>query len=189
MNFDLLILSGRTIDNMFSRYRRDLNRYGQADLSGNNLVKDSCQICDFDCAPGLIQREDGSMEKELEELRRSRPKPSVGGDFTLSDCFYFTRRGIESIVEDEVHSYSVVRSRIPYASSYMWFVMKRFLNSGDPEVLLRGARVLESVDTHQQRLPVHQSEADAGLRHRHLCEILHPGPAQVKTSCRLQTLK
>nr|XP_020449288.1 glycerol-3-phosphate acyltransferase 3-like [Monopterus albus]XP_020449289.1 glycerol-3-phosphate acyltransferase 3-like [Monopterus albus] len=51
---------------------------------------------------GLIQREDGSMEKELEELRRSRPKPPVGGDFALSDCFYFTRRGIESIVEDEV---------------------------------------------------------------------------------------
>ncbi|XP_023124935.1 glycerol-3-phosphate acyltransferase 3-like [Amphiprion ocellaris] len=51
---------------------------------------------------GLIQREDGSMEKELEELRRSRPKPPVGGDFTLSDCFYFSRRGIESIVEDEV---------------------------------------------------------------------------------------
>ena len=42
------------------------------------------------------------MEKELEELRRSRPKPPVGGDFTLSDCFYFTHRGIESIVEDEV---------------------------------------------------------------------------------------
>lgn len=51
---------------------------------------------------GLIQRENGSMEKELEELRRSRPKPPVGGDFTLSDCFYFTRRGIESIVDDEV---------------------------------------------------------------------------------------
>ncbi|XP_056138992.1 glycerol-3-phosphate acyltransferase 3-like [Lampris incognitus] len=51
---------------------------------------------------GLIQREGGSMEKELEELRRSRPKPPVGGDFTLSDCFYFYRRGIESIVEDEV---------------------------------------------------------------------------------------
>uniref|UniRef100_A0A8C6P0U1 1-acylglycerol-3-phosphate O-acyltransferase 9, like n=1 Tax=Nothobranchius furzeri TaxID=105023 RepID=A0A8C6P0U1_NOTFU len=54
------------------------------------------------CLSGLIQRGNGSMEKELEELRRSRPKPPVGGDFTLSDCFYFTRRGIESIVEDEV---------------------------------------------------------------------------------------
>jgi len=51
---------------------------------------------------GLIQRNDGSMEKEFEELRRSRPKPPVGGDFTLSDCFYFYRRGIESIVDDEV---------------------------------------------------------------------------------------
>lgn len=51
---------------------------------------------------GLIQREAGSMEKELGELRRSRPKPPVGGDFTLSDCFYFSRKGIESIVEDEV---------------------------------------------------------------------------------------
>uniref|UniRef100_A0A3B5LN32 1-acylglycerol-3-phosphate O-acyltransferase 9, like n=1 Tax=Xiphophorus couchianus TaxID=32473 RepID=A0A3B5LN32_9TELE len=51
---------------------------------------------------GLIQREHGSMEKELGELRRSRPKPPVGGDFTLSDCFYFSRRGIESIVDDEV---------------------------------------------------------------------------------------
>ncbi|XP_017267732.1 glycerol-3-phosphate acyltransferase 3-like [Kryptolebias marmoratus] len=51
---------------------------------------------------GLILRENGSMEKELGELRRSRPKPPVGGDFTLSDCFYFIRRGIESIVEDEV---------------------------------------------------------------------------------------
>lgn len=54
------------------------------------------------CVLVLIQRENGSMEKELEELRRSRPKPQDGGDFTLSDCFYFTRRGIESIVEDEV---------------------------------------------------------------------------------------
>lgn len=51
---------------------------------------------------GLIEREDGSMEEELEELRRSRPKPPDGGDFTLSDCFYFSRRGIESIIEDEV---------------------------------------------------------------------------------------
>lgn len=62
-------------------------------------------VCVF---PGLIQREDGSMEKELEELRRSRPKPPVGGDFTLSDCFFFTRRGIESIVEDEVPFSSTV---------------------------------------------------------------------------------
>uniref|UniRef100_A0A8C8JJC4 Phospholipid/glycerol acyltransferase domain-containing protein n=1 Tax=Oncorhynchus tshawytscha TaxID=74940 RepID=A0A8C8JJC4_ONCTS len=50
----------------------------------------------------LVQRDDGSMEEELRGLRRSRPKPPVGGDFTLSDCFYFYRRGIEDIIEDEV---------------------------------------------------------------------------------------
>jgi glycerol-3-phosphate O-acyltransferase 3/4 len=44
------------------------------------------------------------MEEALGELRRSRPKTPVGGDFTLSDCFYFYRRGIEDIVEDEVRS-------------------------------------------------------------------------------------
>ncbi|XP_030647232.1 glycerol-3-phosphate acyltransferase 3-like [Chanos chanos] len=51
---------------------------------------------------GLIQRLDGSMEEQIWELRGSRPKPPVGGDFTLSDVFYFSRKGIESIVEDEV---------------------------------------------------------------------------------------
>ena len=59
-------------------------------------------VCVCVSVSGLIQRDDGSMEKELEELRRSRPKPPDGGNFTLSDCFYFSRRGIESIVEDEV---------------------------------------------------------------------------------------
>uniref|UniRef100_A0A8C7QS52 1-acylglycerol-3-phosphate O-acyltransferase 9, like n=1 Tax=Oncorhynchus mykiss TaxID=8022 RepID=A0A8C7QS52_ONCMY len=68
------------------------------------LVKTLEVNCDiFVCGfPGLIQRDDGSMEEALGELRRSRPKTPVGGDFTLSDCFYFYRRGIEDIVEDEV---------------------------------------------------------------------------------------
>uniref|UniRef100_A0AAZ3R262 Phospholipid/glycerol acyltransferase domain-containing protein n=1 Tax=Oncorhynchus tshawytscha TaxID=74940 RepID=A0AAZ3R262_ONCTS len=51
---------------------------------------------------GFVTLDDGSMEEELRGLRRSRPKPPVGGDFTLSDCFYFYRRGIEDIIEDEV---------------------------------------------------------------------------------------
>lgn len=81
-------------------------------------------VCVFVCA-GLIIREDGSMAKELEELRRSRPKPPVGGDFTLSDCFYFTRRGIESIVEDEVQVYCKI---LHFPSDFLnvigtlWFV-------------------------------------------------------------------
>lgn len=66
------------------------------------------------CVSGLIQRENGSMEKELGELRRSRPKPPVGGDFTLSDCFYFTRKGIESIVEDEVHFFFISNNYTVY---------------------------------------------------------------------------
>lgn len=51
---------------------------------------------------GLIQRDDSSLEQEIEELRRNRPKAAEQGDFTLSDVLYFTRKGIESIVEDDV---------------------------------------------------------------------------------------
>lgn len=50
---------------------------------------------------------------------------------------------------------------------------------GDSAVLFRRAGVLELTDSHKQRFPVHQSEADVGLRPRHLCEILHPRPTQV----------
>ncbi|XP_066509237.1 glycerol-3-phosphate acyltransferase 3-like [Hoplias malabaricus] len=46
---------------------------------------------------GLIQRDDSSLEKEIAERRKSRR-----GDFALSDVFFFSRKGIESIVEDEV---------------------------------------------------------------------------------------
>uniref|UniRef100_A0AAY5EPY2 1-acylglycerol-3-phosphate O-acyltransferase 9, like n=1 Tax=Electrophorus electricus TaxID=8005 RepID=A0AAY5EPY2_ELEEL len=56
---------------------------------------------------GLIQRDDSSLEKEIVELRRNRPRPVEGGDFALSDVFYFSRRGVESIMEDEVtHRFS-----------------------------------------------------------------------------------
>lgn len=51
---------------------------------------------------GIIQRNDGSMEEQIGELRRSHPKSLTGGDFTLCDAFYFCKKGIESIVEDEV---------------------------------------------------------------------------------------
>ncbi|KAF4077535.1 hypothetical protein AMELA_G00209180 [Ameiurus melas] len=51
---------------------------------------------------GIIQKNDGSMEEEIGELRRSHPKHLSGGDFTLSDVFYFCKKGIECIVEDEV---------------------------------------------------------------------------------------
>ncbi|KAK2827369.1 hypothetical protein Q7C36_018295 [Tachysurus vachellii] len=51
---------------------------------------------------GIIQRNDGSMEEEIGDLRRSHPKTLNGGDFTLSDVFYFCKKGVECIVEDEV---------------------------------------------------------------------------------------
>ncbi|TRY71415.1 hypothetical protein DNTS_011661 [Danionella cerebrum] len=50
----------------------------------------------------LIQRDDSSLEQEIEELRRNHPKSSDRGDFSLSDVLYFTRKSIENIVEDDV---------------------------------------------------------------------------------------
>ncbi|XP_065142813.1 glycerol-3-phosphate acyltransferase 3 [Paramisgurnus dabryanus] len=52
-------------------------------------------------ANGIIEKDDGSMEKEIGELRQSHPK-SLAGDFTLCDVFYFCKKGIEIIVEDQV---------------------------------------------------------------------------------------
>lgn len=40
------------------------------------------------------------MEQEMCELRRSRTIES--GEFALSDALYFFKRGLESIVDDEV---------------------------------------------------------------------------------------
>ncbi|KFO38391.1 Glycerol-3-phosphate acyltransferase 3 [Fukomys damarensis] len=43
---------------------------------------------------GIIQRDESPMEKGLSGLR--------GKDFELSDVFYFSKKGLEAIVEDEV---------------------------------------------------------------------------------------
>lgn len=53
-------------------------------------------------ANGIIEKDDCSMEEEIGELRRSHPKNLAGGDFTLCDAFYFCKKGIENIVEDQV---------------------------------------------------------------------------------------
>uniref|UniRef100_W5KY92 Glycerol-3-phosphate acyltransferase 3 n=1 Tax=Astyanax mexicanus TaxID=7994 RepID=W5KY92_ASTMX len=50
----------------------------------------------------IIERNDDSMEEQIVELRRSHPKFHSVGDFTLCDAFYFCKKGIESIVDDEV---------------------------------------------------------------------------------------
>ncbi|XP_035523659.1 glycerol-3-phosphate acyltransferase 3 [Morone saxatilis] len=49
---------------------------------------------------GIIERAGGSMEEEMGQLRSSRSL--VGGEFSLSDAFYFYKKGLESIVDDQV---------------------------------------------------------------------------------------
>uniref|UniRef100_A0A672SXZ1 Glycerol-3-phosphate acyltransferase 4 n=1 Tax=Sinocyclocheilus grahami TaxID=75366 RepID=A0A672SXZ1_SINGR len=53
----------------------------------------------------IIAKEPTSLEDELKEIRRNcssrDPSPS-SSEFEMSDTFYFCRRGIESIVDDEV---------------------------------------------------------------------------------------
>ncbi|XP_051733728.1 glycerol-3-phosphate acyltransferase 3 [Ctenopharyngodon idella] len=53
-------------------------------------------------ANGIIEKDDGSMAEEIGKLRRAHPKNLAGGDFTLCDVFYFCKKGIENIVEDQV---------------------------------------------------------------------------------------
>ncbi|XP_017282981.1 glycerol-3-phosphate acyltransferase 3 [Kryptolebias marmoratus] len=49
---------------------------------------------------GIIERAEVSMEEEMWELRRSRPIPAK--EFALSDVMYFYKKGLESIVDDQV---------------------------------------------------------------------------------------
>lgn len=49
---------------------------------------------------GIIERAGGSMEEEMEQLRSTQSL--AAGEFALSDAFYFCKRGLESIVDDQV---------------------------------------------------------------------------------------
>ncbi|XP_069023428.1 glycerol-3-phosphate acyltransferase 3 [Embiotoca jacksoni] len=49
---------------------------------------------------GIIERAGGSMEEEMGQLRR--PGPPEGAEFCLSDSLYFYKKGLESIVDDQV---------------------------------------------------------------------------------------
>ncbi|KAM9338520.1 glycerol-3-phosphate acyltransferase 3 [Symphorus nematophorus] len=49
---------------------------------------------------GIIERAGGSMEEEVGQLR-SAQSPAAG-EFALSDVFYFCKKGVESIVDDQV---------------------------------------------------------------------------------------
>ncbi|KAM9306299.1 glycerol-3-phosphate acyltransferase 3 [Pholidichthys leucotaenia] len=49
---------------------------------------------------GIIERAGGSMEEEMGPLRHSAAL--AGGSFCLSDALYFYKKGLESIVDDQV---------------------------------------------------------------------------------------
>uniref|UniRef100_A0A3Q2QTJ1 Glycerol-3-phosphate acyltransferase 3 n=1 Tax=Fundulus heteroclitus TaxID=8078 RepID=A0A3Q2QTJ1_FUNHE len=49
---------------------------------------------------GIIERARGSMEEQMGQLRC--PRPPAAGEFCLSDAMYFCKKGLESIVDDQV---------------------------------------------------------------------------------------
>lgn len=52
---------------------------------------------------GIIAKEPTSLEEEIKELRRSGSGKALDTpEFELSDIFYFCRKGIETIMDDEV---------------------------------------------------------------------------------------
>uniref|UniRef100_A0A8C9V212 Glycerol-3-phosphate acyltransferase 4 n=1 Tax=Scleropages formosus TaxID=113540 RepID=A0A8C9V212_SCLFO len=54
---------------------------------------------------GIIAKEPMSLEEEIKEIRRSGSSRDLGAasqEFEMSDIFYFCRRGVESIMDDEV---------------------------------------------------------------------------------------
>uniref|UniRef100_A0A8C2KK21 Glycerol-3-phosphate acyltransferase 4 n=1 Tax=Cyprinus carpio TaxID=7962 RepID=A0A8C2KK21_CYPCA len=62
----------------------------------NHLLYKPCSL------NSIIAKESTSLEEELKDIRRNCSSPELDGSFDMSDAFYFCRRGIESIVDDEV---------------------------------------------------------------------------------------
>ncbi|XP_058050633.1 glycerol-3-phosphate acyltransferase 4 [Ahaetulla prasina] len=54
------------------------------------------------CVNGIIAKEPTSLEEEIKENRKSSSKTLDAPEFELSDIFYFCRKGVESIMDDEV---------------------------------------------------------------------------------------
>lgn len=52
----------------------------------------------------IIAKEPTSLEEEIKEIRRSGSNRDLdsASEFEMSDIFYFARRGVESIMDDEV---------------------------------------------------------------------------------------
>lgn len=61
-------------------------------------------ILPFCSAIAIIAKEPTSLEEEIKEIRRSGSNKDLDSapEFEMSDIFYFARRGVESIMDDEV---------------------------------------------------------------------------------------
>lgn len=61
-------------------------------------------VSSFWAAAAIIAKEDTSLEEEIKEIRRSGSNRDLDSstEFEMSDIFYFARRGVESIMDDEV---------------------------------------------------------------------------------------
>lgn len=64
-------------------------------------VNANVSIC---LAVAIIAKEPTSLEEEIKEIRRSGSNKDLdsASEFEMSDIFYFARRGVESIMDDEV---------------------------------------------------------------------------------------
>lgn len=53
---------------------------------------------------GIIAKDPTSLEEEIKEIRRSGSSKALDNtpEFELSDIFYFCRKGMETIMDDEV---------------------------------------------------------------------------------------
>lgn len=68
-------------------------------LAGKSYFAQSCLWL----VAGIIAKEPTSLEEEIKEIRRSGSGKALDTpEFELSDIFYFCRKGIETIMDDEV---------------------------------------------------------------------------------------
>lgn len=72
-------------------------RRGAGALWGQAHYRGLCLVA------GIIAKEPMSLEEEIKEIRRSGSSKALDApEFELSDIFYFCRKGIETIMDDEV---------------------------------------------------------------------------------------
>uniref|UniRef100_A0A8C9STA3 Glycerol-3-phosphate acyltransferase 4 n=1 Tax=Scleropages formosus TaxID=113540 RepID=A0A8C9STA3_SCLFO len=82
-----------------------LKVFGWATLRIERGAKEKNHLIYKPYSNGIIAKEPMSLEEEIKEIRRSGSSRDLGAasqEFEMSDIFYFCRRGVESIMDDEV---------------------------------------------------------------------------------------